>query len=271
MAVSTYALISELLCGCALSADPSDRLIYVAEVYELLIDQHLLVSLARELVADHALAYRMARYSYTHPNGFHKYMLAASDEPGYRLRLHVWDIPDGECMRGNLHDHPRDFWSRVVIGGLTDVRYIEVSASAPHAETFLKYRSKERNDSERYEIHYCGDQCLRETDKSEIKPGETYGLLHQVIHTTIPNPGATTVTLFIQGPQCREYAYVYDRTSIDIQQHERPRAYTLTEYVNQLSSAQLYFYWVYDWISFAVVPKAIRITRMGFSLPSLVL
>jgi hypothetical protein len=100
-----------------------------------------------------------------------------------------------------------------------------------------QYRSKERNDSEKYEISYCGVQRLREMGRSEITPGNMYDASHEVVHQTIPKPGTMTMTLFIQGPEIREYAYVFERTIIDIHRNERPEAYTTRRYASELLSA----------------------------------
>jgi hypothetical protein len=55
MAGSTYSKISDLLCELALADDSSDRRYHAARLYALLIDQHNLAPLARELVADTTL------------------------------------------------------------------------------------------------------------------------------------------------------------------------------------------------------------------------
>ena len=39
-------------------------------------------------------------------------------------RLHVWD-PDGCVGEPPIHDHPYDFTSTVIVGQLTNTRYVE--------------------------------------------------------------------------------------------------------------------------------------------------
>jgi hypothetical protein len=232
MTSQIYSQVSYLLNHLAQSTQ-QDQQNQATSIFQFMMHGNNLPAFLNEIANDPALVARMIRYSYTHPNGFRKYMLVASDEPGYRLRLHVWK-PLTVRIEGNLHDHPRDFWSQVLIGELIDVRYAEVVALDPRAECYYKYRSKERNDAEQYNIDWLGHSALIEYERSVIGAGQRYSRSYDLIHKSIARPNVTTVTLFIQGPAIREYAYVYNKSPIDLSRNARPLAYSETQYIQEL-------------------------------------
>ncbi len=98
-------------------------------------------------------------------------------------RLHVWD-PQGCVDDPPIHDHPYDFVSTVIVGELTNTRYVESPSGADYCR-------------ERYIL---GDEDDRRSDairlvgaSTTLGPGDRYEQLAPELHDSRQTPGTTTV------------------------------------------------------------------------------
>ena len=103
-------------------------------------------------------------------------------------RLHVWD-PESRTSDPPIHDHPFDFTSTVIVGGLINTRYVE-------DPTGIEYRRHR---------YWPGEEDARRTDsvrlvgsETTFSPGDRYGQVSTELHSSHPTPG--TVTLIKFGP-----------------------------------------------------------------------
>jgi len=98
-------------------------------------------------------------------------------------RLHVWD-PDGCIGDPPVHDHPYDFTSAVVVGALTNTRYVE----DPSGVEYCRQR------------YAPDDESTRRTDSvrlvgtsTTLGPGARYHQLAGELHDSRQTPGTVTV------------------------------------------------------------------------------
>ncbi|MEJ1930676.1 hypothetical protein WDZ92_10350, partial [Nostoc sp. NIES-2111] len=89
----------------------------VSEVLKLLANKDNLTRLLDEITSSPILNDTLSKGSYIHPNGFAKILLIKSENPDYLVRLHIWGLDNTVYgSKSNIHNHTRDFWSKVVIG-----------------------------------------------------------------------------------------------------------------------------------------------------------
>ncbi len=98
-------------------------------------------------------------------------------------RLHVWD-PDAFTGDPPIHDHPYDFTSTVVVGELTNTRYVEAADG----------------DEYRRETYSPGDEDIRRTDTVRLTgsatthgPGDRYRQLADELHDSRQASGTVTL------------------------------------------------------------------------------
>jgi hypothetical protein len=98
-------------------------------------------------------------------------------------RLHVWS-PDRSLGPSVIHDHPYDFVSRIIVGELTNIRYVEDPAG-------LKYVRDRYSPS---------DEGLRTTDMVQLVgtsetygEGDAYAQSAPELHDSRQLPGTVTV------------------------------------------------------------------------------
>ena len=98
-------------------------------------------------------------------------------------RLHVWD-PDAITGDPPIHDHPYDFTSTVVVGEVTNTRYVEAADG----------------DEYRREIYSPSDEDLRRTDTVRLTgtatthgAGDRYRQLAGELHDSRQAPGTVTI------------------------------------------------------------------------------
>ena len=102
--------------------------------------------------------------------------------------LHVW-APDRCIGTPPIHDHPYDFVSRIIVGELTNARYLEDPSG-------LKY-SRERyapSNEESRTTDYVQLSCDVET----FKEGDEYAQMADELHDSHQLPG--TVTIIQRAP-----------------------------------------------------------------------
>jgi hypothetical protein len=98
-------------------------------------------------------------------------------------RLHVWD-PSYIVGDPPIHDHPYDFTSNVIVGALTNTRYVE----EPCGDELLRFRYSPPAEDERR----SDTVNLSSTEETFTEGGEYRQLAHE-LHASSQQPGTVTV------------------------------------------------------------------------------
>lgn len=99
-------------------------------------------------------------------------------------RLHVWDPSFAENAEPPIHDHPYDFTSRIVVGKLTNTRYLE-SAAGPEFDRF-RYSPPDEEQRRRDTVRLSGTA-------ENLGADDEYGQLAHELHSSRPQPGTVTL------------------------------------------------------------------------------
>jgi len=98
-------------------------------------------------------------------------------------RLHVWD-PDGCVGEPPIHDHPYDFTSTVIVGQLTNTRYVE-DPSGPEYDRH-RYSPNDEYDRRTDTVRLVGTSSV-------LGPGDRYVQLAPELHDSRQVAGTTTI------------------------------------------------------------------------------
>jgi hypothetical protein len=98
-------------------------------------------------------------------------------------RLHVW-APSRSAGPPVIHDHPYDFVSRVVVGELANVRYVEDPAGA----TYVRERYIPPNEQDR-----TTDTIQPARTAETYREGDEYAQLAHELHSSDQTPGTVTI------------------------------------------------------------------------------
>jgi hypothetical protein len=98
-------------------------------------------------------------------------------------RLHVWD-PDGCVGDPVIHDHPYDFTSRVIVGQLTNTRYVE----DPSGDELSRERYAMNDESSRR-----ADTVRLVGTSTVLRAGDHYQQPAAELHDSRQVPGTVTV------------------------------------------------------------------------------
>ena len=166
----------------------------------------------------------IARRSYWHPNGFAKLVLHVSDDPEFRVRLHVWPDGPAETRLGesNPHSHRWDFASTVVAGdGLETEEFVEVDDGMPYD----RYRYG-ADPSNKAALVPCGPAGLVRTAEPTIWYGQVYDCDTSVVHTVRPIGSTLVATVVVQGRRKTDSTVVYCEPGTDADQPNVPLSET---------------------------------------------
>ena len=98
-------------------------------------------------------------------------------------RLHVWD-PSYIVGDPPIHDHPYDFTSNVIVGALTNNRYVE----DPWGDEHLRFRYSPPAEDERR-----SDTVKLSSTAETVTEGGEYRQLAHELHASWQQPGTVTV------------------------------------------------------------------------------
>lgn len=98
-------------------------------------------------------------------------------------RLHVWD-PDALDGHPPIHDHPYDFTSTVIVGELTDTRYVEDPSGTEYVRE--RYRMDDEDDRRADTVRLVGTPTV-------MRAGDQYRLAADELHDSNQVPGTVTV------------------------------------------------------------------------------
>ena len=144
--------------------------------------------------------------SYFHPNGFSKLVLMRCPDTNFILRMHIWNNTRSESVSTKIHTHSRDAWSRIVRGTIEDTTFIEVGDASSR---LYKTKIKERDTKSSYVFEQGGKIDVRSVSSKMYVKGDVYSFESDALHSSTVPENCKTITLFLQSPTNREYAYSY--------------------------------------------------------------
>jgi hypothetical protein len=98
-------------------------------------------------------------------------------------RLHVWNA-SMSAEDPPIHDHPYDFTSAIVVGELTNTRYVENSAGDEHIRFRYSLPDEEQRRSDRVRLSAAA---------ATLREGDEYGQLAHELHASWQQPGTVTL------------------------------------------------------------------------------
>jgi hypothetical protein len=107
--------------------------------------------------------------------------LRLDDQRGHRI--HVWD-PSYSVGDPPVHDHPYDFTSKVIVGELTNTRYVE----DPAGDEYVRFHYSLPTEDQRW-----SDTVRLSATPETVGEGGEYRQLTHELHSSSPRPGTVTV------------------------------------------------------------------------------
>jgi hypothetical protein len=98
-------------------------------------------------------------------------------------RLHVWN-PSLSAEDPPVHDHPYDFTSAIIVGEVTNTRYVEDAAGDEHIRLRYSLPDEEKRKSDTVRLSAAAE-TLRE--------GDEYRQLAHELHASWQQPGTVTL------------------------------------------------------------------------------
>jgi len=141
----------------------------------------------------------IGRRSYSHINGFDKIVLLASDEPAYKLRLHIWwpslGGPQTRTRTGDIHNHRWHFASAVLSGRFSFEHY-ELNEDGDEYNWYEYYSA---GGSGHFLLKPLGSIGASRTFEGLMVEGMSYYLSNQVPHRVCRDESELVATLVLQG------------------------------------------------------------------------
>jgi hypothetical protein len=98
-------------------------------------------------------------------------------------RLHVWD-PSASAGDPPIHDHPYDFSSAIIVGELSNTRYVENAAG----DEYIRFRYMPPDEDQRR-----SDTVRLAAAVETLREGDRYRQLAHELHASWQQPGTVTV------------------------------------------------------------------------------
>jgi hypothetical protein len=98
-------------------------------------------------------------------------------------RLHVWD-PSLSPGDPPIHDHPYDFTSSIIVGELTNTRYLECATGDEH----LRFRYSRPDEEQRR-----SDTVRLSATAETLREGDEYCQLGHELHASRQQPGTVSL------------------------------------------------------------------------------
>ncbi len=152
--------------------------------------------------------------SYSHPNGYSKYLIYKNRSHDFQLRLHVWhEAKDQQTRKTDVHNHTRSFWSRLVYGDLLAKDY-ELSPNGAQFHRYSESHFRVRNSDDGAVTYNfdreSGERRLQCTREYRLTNGhEFHSLPFDKFHQIVNSNSHGAATLFVQGPKRQEKTLVF--------------------------------------------------------------
>lgn len=146
------------------------------------------------LAWDDCAVAEVAARSYRHANGFYRLVLEAGDPFQPKVRLHVWK-PRARVASADIHDHPWDFSSIVLVGTLRHQIFRSCRDGLPlerfSCPTLASSESKPQ-------IVRSGTRRVRVVQDCALAAGSFYFLSRTELHRIGPAEATLAATLVLQ-------------------------------------------------------------------------
>jgi hypothetical protein len=98
-------------------------------------------------------------------------------------RLHVWS-PSSSEGDPPIHDHPYAFTSAIIVGELTNTRYVENAAG----DEYIRFRYSPPDEERRR-----SDTVRLSSTAESLREGDEYGQIADELHASRQQPGTVTL------------------------------------------------------------------------------
>lgn len=155
-----------------------------------------MIPILESILQNEKLLFEIGKKSYTHDNGFDKFLLI--DRNNYRFRLHIWWPEHTVEHIENAHNHPWDFSSRVLTGSLRFQTFSigENDSENPRDEQLHRYFIEATPNG--HTVTFKGLQKLNWVFDGTLESGSFYSLSKEVIHRVIKDNQSLTSTVVLQ-------------------------------------------------------------------------
>jgi hypothetical protein len=174
-------------------------------------DLGLAATLLDGMASDLRVAADVSRRSYWHSNGFAKLVVHVNDEPGFRLRLHVWPSDAGHGSGyENIHNHRWPFASIVLAGAIRVEQFQEIDDfDQPGAVVCNRLIYDAAAPGRVGQLRVEGKCALRKLGRPVYPAGTVYFCDTDMLHTVARASGGTAATLMLAGAASGTDALVY--------------------------------------------------------------
>jgi len=169
----------------------------------------------------------LVEHSYSHNNGFDKFVIDSVAEFGLKLRLHVWWT---EALPSPVHDHPWDFASCLLLGQMIVTRFTEVNDG--HG-TYLRARYPTLANQSDRRVTVEGTCNLKALSETVMDTGSFYSLCHGELHSVAVRR-RVTATMVLQGEHTARSTRVYVKAGDERAEPFDVRYFTIDEAMRKL-------------------------------------
>lgn len=201
-----------------------------------------ITSLIREILSNRGWLQKIANRSYTHNNGFDKFVLLSSEKPPFKLRLHIWWNDGSLVCKENIHDHSWDFCSALVSGTMrfqifqpddAGTDFFHYDCGFPKT---IRTGQEIRMSDSGYKFNFLGKAKLTCVFDTNLSTGNAYFLSHDLLHRVMKTPGATTSTIMLHGKFLRKNSNLYVRDTINDADYSTVSKFRVDEVVEKLEN-----------------------------------
>lgn len=175
-------------------------------------------------VASEDLSYcsEVAKYSYSHSNGFDKFVLHADQQ--WKLRLHVWW--DGNtAIDSDLHNHNWNFGSWILVGSLRTILF-RVESHGADRRYHVEYHPSDSVGQSNYRFSSSKEVALTPVFSTIHPQDTTYYIDHREVHSGDPADGRLTATIVLQT------SALVEKTDVFVEPRKSVRANETVKCVN---------------------------------------
>ena len=161
-----------------------------------LVASQLAATLRPLLFDDHGLE-AVAHASYSHANGFDRFVLSSAAS-GQKVRLHAW-WPDQPRVAEHVHNHAWDFTS-VVLSGSLRFELFEWADEGEEGWHYCSHPPVFDGTQHVYPFTPLGKRHIEARFSGSLNSGSVYRLDHQVLHRVDIATSDPVVTLMVHSP-----------------------------------------------------------------------
>lgn len=238
MIITNLDQLKELIKDNLQSEEPSVAL--MQSIVSMLGTNKQISILLRALLEDIPKLHQVAARSYTHKNGFDKIVLLVSEQPQYKLRLHIWWPDYATENLEHIHDHSWNFSSAIITGAFRFQTYqmSEMGFDLYHYKCefpkLIKKGDELRNSDLGYRMRYLGVSKLVNTFDSFMLAGNSYSLSKDVLHRITNIPEKLTSTILLHGAFLESSSNLFSTRSIDDVEHVSVDKFEVSKLIHKI-------------------------------------